>query len=89
MSALTDRQALTLSSIIAFIERFGFPPTLREIGDAVRIGSLRGVETHLMALSTKGFLDITPGKPRGIRVLKNAQGQSLSLRHVIKEESGV
>ncbi len=89
MIELTNRQALILSTITAFIERFGFPPTLREIGEAVRIGSNRGVETHIEALCKKQFLHVVPNQSRGIRVLKNAQGESLTLRHVVKEDSQV
>jgi repressor LexA len=53
---LTEKQRRILEFIIDFQREHGFPPTIRELGDAFQIGSLRGVTVHLDALKTKGFL---------------------------------
>ena len=47
---LTDRQQEILRFIGEYIEEEGYPPSIREIGDRFRIGSLRGVTVHLDAL---------------------------------------
>jgi len=53
---LTEKQRKILEYIIDFQKENGFPPTIRELGDAFQIGSLRGVTVHLDALVRKGFM---------------------------------
>ena len=53
---LTEKQKQVLDYIIEFQGQNGFPPTIREMGDAFGIGSLRGVTVHLDALVRKGFI---------------------------------
>jgi len=53
---LTEKQRKILEYIIDFQKDNGFPPTIRELGDAFQIGSLRGVTVHLDALVRKGFM---------------------------------
>lgn len=53
---LTEKQRKILEYIIDFQKENGFPPTIRELGDAFDIGSLRGVTVHLDALVRKGFM---------------------------------
>jgi repressor LexA len=53
---LTEKQRKILEYIIDFQRENGYPPTIRELGDAFEIGSLRGVTVHLDALHHKGFL---------------------------------
>jgi hypothetical protein len=53
---LTDRQREVLQFIKDFVAGNGFPPSIREIGKALSIGSLRGVTVHLDALVRKGYI---------------------------------
>ena len=53
---LTDKQRRVLEYIIDYQKENGYPPTIRETGDAFGIGSLRGVTVHLDALVRKGFV---------------------------------
>ena len=62
---LTPRQQLVLNFIAGTIEQRGIPPSIREIGDALHISSLRGVTDHLEALQSKGHIHRAPGA-RGI-----------------------
>lgn len=62
---LTTRQQLVLNFVAETIEQRGIPPSIREIGDALNISSLRGVTDHLDALETKGYIHRAPGA-RGI-----------------------
>lgn len=65
---LTDRQRQILDFIRAEIHRRGFPPSVREIGEAVGLSSSSTVHSHLTALEDKGFLRRDPSKPRALEV---------------------
>ena len=53
---LTQRQQSVFDFIVGYIDRHGYPPSIREIGAAFGISSLRGVTVHLDALEKKGFI---------------------------------
>jgi repressor LexA len=63
---LTDRQLEVLRFIASEIEERGYPPTIREIGEALGIASTNGVNDHLKALEKKGFLVRDPVKSRAL-----------------------
>lgn len=56
MTHLTGKQFKILSFIHTYVKANGYPPSIREIGDAYDISSLRGVTVHLDALERKGML---------------------------------
>jgi len=64
---LTERQQAVLDVIRIWIRRHGYPPTIRELGQALGIKSLRGVTTHLDAIAKKGFIEREP-RARSIRL---------------------
>ncbi len=66
---LTGRQQQILDYIRGEIHRRGFPPSVREIGEAVNLSSSSTVHSHLAALEKKGFLRRDPSKPRALEVL--------------------
>ena len=66
MDALTDRQLEVLRFIARQIEDCGYPPTIREIGEALDIRSTNGVNDHLKALERKGYLTRDPVKSRAL-----------------------
>ncbi|GAB4286547.1 MAG: transcriptional repressor LexA [Coriobacteriia bacterium] len=66
---LTKRQQQILDFIRAEIHRRGFPPSVREIGEAVGLSSSSTVHSHLAALESKGFIRRDPSKPRALEVL--------------------
>ena len=65
---LTTRQRQVYDLIVASIRDSGYPPTVRELCDAISIRSTNGVTDHLQALTRKGYLTRTAGKARGIRL---------------------
>src|SRR6476659_9528160 len=65
---LTKRQQSILEYILEYIQKEGFPPSIREIGKDFDIGSLRGVTVHLDALERKGYISCA-NTPRSIRVI--------------------
>ncbi len=69
MPILTDRQKAVLDFISRSIEKRGYPPTLREIGEHMGIRSTNGVNDHLKALEKKGYLEREDLKSRALRPL--------------------
>lgn len=65
---LTGRQSQILDFIRAEIHKRGFPPSVREIGEAVGLSSSSTVHSHLAALEAKGFIRRDPSKPRALEV---------------------
>lgn len=65
---LTKRQELILQYILDYVQKEGFPPSIREIGKDFEIGSLRGVTVHLDALERKGYIT-RANTPRSIRII--------------------
>jgi repressor LexA len=66
---LTKRQEEILDFIRGEVHRRGYPPSVREIGEAVGLSSSSTVHSHLAALETKGFVRRDPSKPRALEVL--------------------
>jgi repressor LexA len=73
---LTDRQRQVLDFIGRSIERRGYPPTLREIGEHMGIKSTNGVNDHLKALEKKGYLAREDLKSRALRPLDGSGAPS-------------
>ncbi len=66
---LTDRQRRVLEMIEEWIDRRGYPPTVREIGDAVGLNSTSSVAYQLRTLERKGYLRRSGNRPRTVGVL--------------------
>lgn len=66
---VTARQEQILDFIRSEIHQRGFPPSVREIGQAVGLSSSSTVHSHLAALEAKGLIRRDPSKPRALEVL--------------------
>lgn len=66
---LTPRQRLVLETIRDAVERRGYPPSMREIGEAVGLTSPSSVAHQLVTLERKGYLRRDPNRPRAIEVI--------------------
>ena len=66
---LTARQRRVLEVIRNSVDRRGYPPSLREIGEAVGLASPSSVSHQVSALERKGYLRKDPNRPRAIEVL--------------------
>ena len=64
----TDRQREILAFIDKAMRERGYPPSVREIGEAVGLSSSATVHSHLAALQKLGYLRRDPTKPRAIEV---------------------
>ncbi len=71
---LTDRQRAVLDYISSSIDKRGYPPTLREIGEHLGIRSTNGVNDHLKALEKKGYLQRDDLKSRALRPIHQGHG---------------
>lgn len=66
MSVLSDRQKRILQVIRDAVVLRGYPPSIREIGDAAGLQSTSSVAYQLKELEKKGFLRRDPNKPRAV-----------------------
>lgn len=66
---LTDRQRQVLEYIRSTVEKRGYPPSVREIGDAVGLSSPSSVHAQLNSLVESGMIRKDPSKPRAIVVV--------------------
>ena len=76
---LTARQRMVLETIRSSVERRGYPPSMREIGEAVGLTSPSSVKHQLMALERKGFLRRDPNRPRAIEVVHPDDSRSIGV----------
>jgi repressor LexA len=67
-AALTERQRTILDVIRNSVTTRGYPPSIREIGDAVGLTSTSSVAHQLRTLERKGFLRRDPNRPRAVDV---------------------
>lgn len=65
---LSKRQSDILNFIKREVETKGYPPSVREIGDAVGLASSSTVHGHLSRLEKKGYIRRDPTKPRAIEI---------------------
>ena len=80
-TALTDKQECLLRYIYERVQKDGMPPTHDEIKEQFGLSSAFGVRQHLRLLQRKGYIELCPGKSRGIRVLRDADREQ---RRVLK-----
>jgi repressor LexA len=67
-SPLTERQRTILEVIRASVTSRGYPPSIREIGDAVGLTSTSSVAHQLRTLERKGYIRRDPNRPRAVDV---------------------
>jgi repressor LexA len=66
---LTARQQEIWQFLVDYVDRHGYPPTVREIGEAVGLASPSTVHAHLANLERAGLLRRDPTKPRALDLL--------------------
>jgi repressor LexA len=86
---LTVRQRRVLEVIRNSVDRRGYPPSMREIGDAVGLASPSSVSHQLNALVAKGYLRRDPNRPRALEVVSpDAKAEELGYRGGSRGASG-
>ncbi|AMO34519.1 transcriptional repressor LexA [Lysinibacillus sp. fkY74-1] len=81
MKKVSKRQEDILAFIKDEVRAKGYPPSVREIGEAVGLASSSTVHGHLARLEQKGFIRRDPTKPRAIEILEPEE--SIQKQHVI------
>jgi len=81
---LTKRQQEIFDFIKRYSARYGYPPTVRDIGKAVGLASSSTVHAHLANLEKVGLLRRDPSKPRAIELLDRATGPVASAMGAVK-----
>jgi repressor LexA len=66
---LSKRQREIFDFVVAYADKHGYPPTVREIGEAVGLASPSTVHAHLANLERAGYLKRDPTKPRALEVV--------------------
>lgn len=72
---LSDRQIKILNYIKSELKTKGYPPSVREIGEAVGLSSSSTVHGHLSQLEKKGYIRRDPTKPRAIEIVNNEMSE--------------
>jgi repressor LexA len=84
---LTKRQQEIFDFIRKYSAKYGYPPTVRDIGKAVGLASSSTVHAHLSNLEKVGLLRRDPSKPRAIELLDRAVGTAVeSMRGIVRSD---
>ncbi|KKW62360.1 transcriptional repressor LexA [Mycolicibacterium elephantis] len=83
-TGLTERQRTILEVIRASVTSRGYPPSIREIGDAVGLTSTSSVAHQLRTLERKGYLRRDPNRPRAVDV----RGADDNMTHPVTDVAG-
>lgn len=70
MVEIKDKQSEIYKFLIAFTEKKGYPPSVREICEAVSLKSTSTVHGHLKRLEKKGLIKRDPTKPRALEIIE-------------------
>jgi len=73
--ALSRRQKEIFEYILSCVKKKGFPPSIREIGQAVGLSSSSTVHSHLRSLEETGYIRRDPAKPRTIEIVPSSEDQ--------------
>ena len=74
---LTERQQEIWQFLADYVDEHGYPPTVREIGDAVGLASPSPVHAHLANLERAGLLRRDPTKPRALELVGRKRAEAV------------
>ena len=79
---LTERQEHVLRTLIRWMREHGYPPTMRELGQALGLSSTRSVSDHLVRLEEMGFIRRRRDRSRAIEILREPVDATASVRRM-------
>jgi repressor LexA len=82
---LTARQQEIWNYLVEYVDRHGYPPTVREIGEQVGLASPSTVHAHLANLERAGLLRRDPTKPRALELIGRERPEALPARQAEEE----
>jgi repressor LexA len=74
---LTQRQREIWDFVVEYVDAHGYPPTVREIGEAVGLASPSTVHAHLANLERAGLLRRDPTKPRALELVGHQRANAV------------
>jgi repressor LexA len=77
---LTTRQQEIWQFLADYVDEHGYPPTVREIGEAVGLASPSTVHAHLASLEREGLIRRDPTKPRAVELVGRRKAETASTR---------
>jgi len=83
MTKISKRQQDILDFIKGEVKKKGYPPSVREIGEAVGLASSSTVHGHLARLESKGLIRRDPTKPRAIEILELDESLQIPRNNVV------
>jgi repressor LexA len=86
---LTARQQEIWNYLVEYVDRHGYPPTVREIGEQVGLASPSTVHAHLANLERAGLLKRDPTKPRALELIGRERREAHSGLGEVVEIEGV
>jgi repressor LexA len=86
---LTKRQQEIYDFIRKYSAKYGYPPTVRDIGKAVGLASSSTVHAHLANLEKAGVLRRDPTKPRALELLDRVAGQAADAVRSVVSQTGL
>ncbi len=89
MKKLSKRQQQVLDFIVSEVHTKGYPPSVREIGEAIGLTSSSTVHGHLSRLESKGLIRRDPTKPRAIEILIDRKPQELNMHPLSAQGIGI
>lgn len=84
-NTLTARQQQILDLILATVNQRGYPPSVREIGEAVGLSSPSTVHSHISALVREGYIRRDPSKPRALEVIDPGNSEASMTRAPVRD----
>jgi repressor LexA len=86
---LTARQQEIWNFLVEYVDRHGYPPTVREIGEQVGLASPSTVHAHLANLERAGLLKRDPTKPRALELIgrERREAQPVAIREEARDVS--
>jgi repressor LexA len=85
---LTARQQEIWNFLVEYVDRHGYPPTVREIGEHVGLASPSTVHAHLANLERAGLLRRDPTKPRALELIGRERREARSDPRVAGVQAG-
>jgi repressor LexA len=79
---LTGRQQEIWNFLVDYVDRHGYPPTVREIGEAVGLASPSTVHAHLANLERAGLIKRDPTKPRALELRREPKAEPVAAADV-------
>jgi len=76
MSPLTDREKALFDWLVAYIEEYGYSPTIRQMVEAMKLKANAPIQHRLRHLKEKGYIDWEAGKMRTLSILYRPQRQT-------------